>query len=64
MKEHNHTTKTPPVPPANRSFKGTGGGSRTDVTAAGDRKTQPSDRTGRQADIKQNITHQGYQQDR
>jgi hypothetical protein len=60
------TSKTPPVPPANRSPKGPGGDSRSDIEAASGpiRDAQPDDRTGRQADIKQNTTHQGHQQDR
>lgn len=57
--------KMPPVPPAGRSSKGPGDHESPD----------PSDETGkhtpqnlagqdRQGNVKQNTTHQGYQQDR
>lgn len=57
-------SKQPPVPPANRSPKGPG-----DAASAKDEKgkgTPPDNfaEQGRQGDIKQNTTHQGYQQDR
>ena len=58
------STKMPPVPPANRSPKaGTDEKSEADSTrreilaAKGEQKRQ-------EANIKQNTTHQGYQQDR
>jgi hypothetical protein len=58
-------TKTPPVPPANRSSKGPS----EDKTPAGSKAaeiqgTPNPDQKGQQANTKQNTTHQGYQQDR
>jgi hypothetical protein len=56
-------TKTPPVPPANRSPKGTG----SDPEVTSERKpTKPENLTeqGQQGNITQNTTNQGYQQDR
>ena len=57
-------TKMPPVPPKNRSPKGVGS----------ERQMRPEDpkpgprenlaEQGRQGNIKQNTTNQGYQQDR
>jgi hypothetical protein len=60
------TAKPPPAPSANSSPKGTG----EVKTAPGrtgprDSKAQPDpDHRGRGANIKQNTTNQGYQQDR
>ncbi|SDC75655.1 hypothetical protein [Belnapia rosea] len=60
----------PPVPPANRTPHGPGGSSSEgDLSAQQAEATKSSrDRNlaeqGRQGDIKQNTTHQGYQQDR
>jgi hypothetical protein len=58
-------SKMPPVPPANRSPKGPG------AKPATPKDTQPAEKTaknleeeGRHGNIKQNTTHQGYQQDR
>lgn len=61
------STKMPPVPPAGRSTKGPGAGpqakSRSD--AAQDRAPPENlEEQDRQGNIKQNTTHQGYQQDR
>lgn len=62
------TNKMPPVPPANRSDKGPGSaeGAPVDTTEHG--RPHSTDRNlaeqGRQGNIKQNTTNQGYQQDR
>jgi hypothetical protein len=56
------TTKPPPVPPANRSPKGTGDpktGAATD-----DKPRRPHEHDGEEDNIKQNTTNQGYQQGR
>lgn len=58
--------KTPPVPAANRSPKGTGDDKRAPLNAGsakGDETSAP-DQRGRTGGVKQNTTHQGYQQDR
>lgn len=58
------TKKMPPVPPANRSPKGVGG---APETPSEDRKAKSGgdgEQEARRASIKQNTTHQGYQQDR
>jgi hypothetical protein len=57
----------PPVPPAGRSNKGPGSSPEGNVTA--DTPTVDSTPSNlkeqnRQGNIKQNTTHQGYQQDR
>jgi hypothetical protein len=55
----------PPVPPANRSHKGTG--SAPDApkdTAPHKAVPQNLEEQDRQGNIKQNTTNQGYQQDR
>ncbi|MDB5570445.1 MAG: hypothetical protein JWN93_1628 [Hyphomicrobiales bacterium] len=58
----------PPVPPANRSPKGPGSDPEAPVDTAPDKKMADRQRNlgeqGRQGNIKQNTTHQGYQQDR
>jgi hypothetical protein len=58
-------TKPPPVPKENRSPKGTGDDKAGTANAAqsgeGERNLQEQ---GRQGNIKQNTTNQGYQQDR
>jgi hypothetical protein len=62
------TQKMPPVPPANRSPKGTGSDPSVSADTAPDKKMEDRQRNlgeqGRQGDIKQNTTNQGYQQDR
>ena len=62
------TQKMPPVPPANRSQKGTGADPAVSADTAPDKKMEDRQRNlgeqGRQGDIKQNTTNQGYQQDR
>ena len=58
-------TKPPPVPKENRSPKGTGDDKsdlkNADAVRKEDRNLQEQ---GRQGNIKQNTTNQGYQQDR
>jgi hypothetical protein len=59
--------KPPPVPPANRSRKGSG--SNPDVKTERDRAKPPKKKEnaaqqGDRANIRQNTTNQGYQQDR
>jgi hypothetical protein len=55
----------PPVPPEGRNAAGGdhGGKDHSDVPHADKRDSNP-DKQGRQANTKQNTTHQGYQQDR
>jgi len=58
-------TKMPPVPPQNRSNKGVQSDER--VTPTNDPKPGAPDNLaeqGRQGNIHQNTTNQGYQQDR
>lgn len=61
------TRPIPPVPPAGRSPKGPGG-DRVPNDAARDKKNHQEDNNlseqGRQGNIHQNTTNQGYQQDR
>lgn len=58
----------PPIPPENRSAKGPGGDASAPADTAPDKKEEDRKRNleqqGRQGNIKQNTTHQGYQQDR
>jgi len=60
------SSKPPPVPPANRSDKGPGADPVLDHQAKTDDRSPPSNlkEQDRQGNIKQNTTHQGYQQDR
>ncbi|AWK88810.1 hypothetical protein [Azospirillum thermophilum] len=62
------TKHMPPVPPAGRSDKGPGGAtdpSADDTNDRGNREVPANlKEQDRQGDIKQNTTHQGYQQDR
>ncbi len=59
------TSKPPPVPPANRSKKGTGDDGSSSRDAATERdESQKHDHRGEQANVKQNTRNQGYQQDR
>ncbi|MDB5595142.1 MAG: hypothetical protein JWM36_2103 [Hyphomicrobiales bacterium] len=62
------TQKMPPVPPANRSHKGPGSDPAISAEASIDKHDSDRKRhlgeQGRQGNIKQNTTHQGYQQDR
>ena len=61
-------TKPPPVPPDNLSHKGTGdakSGNPSQATRDQRRATSTNlNEQGDQANIKQNTTHQGLQQDR
>lgn len=58
----------PPVPPAGRSDKGPGetGHPTADSAKGGEDRKPPSNlaEQDRQGNVKQNTTHQGYQQDR
>jgi hypothetical protein len=60
------TGKIPPVPPENRSSKGTGDAKEIarDQTRHGGKRVQNPEQQGQQGNIKQNTTNQGYQQDR
>jgi hypothetical protein len=57
-------TKMPPVPPANRSRKGIGSEPETSSRDAKPGLPENLTEQGRQGNIKQNTTNQGYQQDR
>ena len=58
-------SKMPPIPPANRSPKGPGADPNVSVAdQAPDERGRNLAEQGRQGNIKQNTTHQGYQQDR
>ena len=65
MSKYSHM---PPVPPANRSDVGPGADPTVSADTAPDKRTADRQRNlaeqGRQGNIKQNTTHQGYQQDR
>jgi hypothetical protein len=59
------TSKSMPVPPANRSDKGPGGDDSKPVNPRTEKAPEErSVRTGRHANIRQNTKNQGYQQDR
>lgn len=60
------TSRMPPVPPDNRSPKGTGDTKQmsTNQTPRGPQRAEHPDQQGQQGNIKQNTTNQGYQQDR
>ena len=60
------TSKAPPVPPANQSHKGPGSQQNAplDRTPHNTKRDQNPDKTGQQANTKQNTTHQGGRQDR
>ncbi len=55
------TSKPPPVPPAGRNRQADDG---TPREAPKQGRQEGDARKGRQANIEQNTTHQGYQQDR
>lgn len=58
------TSKTPPIPPADRSNKGPGGPVHGDI---GEPSIEPQinpDKQGQQSNSKINTTNQGLQQDR
>jgi hypothetical protein len=64
-KEDAVTKSAPPVPPANRSDKGSGENKTDPGSKVGNVQGTPDpDHKGQQANSKQNTTHQGYQQDR
>jgi hypothetical protein len=54
----------PPVPPANRSPKGTGSDPHVKADEAPFASRENLGEQGRQGNIKQNTTNQGHQQDR
>jgi hypothetical protein len=55
----------PPVPPENRSDKGPGSDPKASTAdRIPDRRNRNLAEQGRQGNIKQNTTNQGYQQDR
>lgn len=57
--------KQPPVPPANRSGKGTGENVKPlSKQAEQSQSARDPDKQGQQGNTKVNTTHQGYQQDR
>lgn len=60
------SSKLPPVPPANRSPKGTGEDPHisTDDAPKGTHGAPNPDKQGQQGASRQGTTHQGYQQDR
>jgi hypothetical protein len=62
-------SKSPPIPPEQRAFKGekpnVEGSSPADVQGAESGNADVNlEEQGRYGDIKQNTTHQGFQQDR
>lgn len=58
-------SKLPPVPPANQSPKGAGAPSNVKTEEGKpDARQRNLAEQGRQGNIKQNTTNQGYQQDR
>ena len=60
-------SKTPPVPPANRSDKGPGSDpsdAPSDIAHKPDPRERHLEQQGRQGNTSQNTHHQGYQQDR
>ena len=65
MSKHTHM---PPVPPASRTNKGPGSDPAFSADTAPDKRREDRQRhlgeQGRHGNIKQNTTHQGYQQDR
>jgi hypothetical protein len=58
------TNRPPPVPPANRSPKGTGGATEPDLDNTPNGRPSNLKEQDRQGNTAQNTTHQGYQQDR
>ena len=59
------TTSPPPVPPAQRSDKGTGSAQAAPLSQGkGGSQTKNPDKVGQAGNSKVNTTHQGYQQDR
>ncbi|HET7413070.1 MAG TPA: hypothetical protein VFJ18_10450 [Pararhizobium sp.] len=60
------SSKLPPVPPSNRSKKGTGEArqAKPDDAHHGTHGAPNPDKQGQQGNVKSNTTHQGHQQDR
>jgi hypothetical protein len=58
------TQKPPPVPPANRSPKGPGDAKEAPTKSGLKPERKNLEEQGRQGNIAQNTTNQGYQQDR
>jgi hypothetical protein len=59
------TTRPPPIPPAERSDKAPAGKQPVPTDTTLDRDPAPNlEQQGRHGNIKQNTTHQGYQQSR
>ena len=62
------SSNMPPVPPENRSKMGAGGAPEVPTDTAPNKRNEDRQRNlaeqGRHGNIKQNTTHQGYQQDR
>jgi hypothetical protein len=56
----------PPVPPAGRSYQGTGDDKQAEVRTRAPAKGKPPNlaEEGQQGNIRQNTRNQGYQQDR
>jgi hypothetical protein len=63
MRKDQFMTKMPPVPPEQRSNKGSGAYPKIDVEENVPGR-ENFDSQGRHGNIKQNTTNQGYQQDR
>jgi hypothetical protein len=65
-KEEDMTSKAPPTPSDNQSHKGTGDPKPAprDQAPHGRQRVQQPEQQGQQANIKQNTTNQGHQQDR
>lgn len=57
-------SQMPPVPPANRSPKGPGNKPEVNAEDPAPKARENYAEQGRHGNIKQNTTHQGYQQDR
>ncbi len=58
------TTKTPPIPPANRSTKGPGGLGHKSVGEEESAQPINPEKQGQSANTRINMTNQGLQQDR
>ncbi|HLJ70431.1 MAG TPA: hypothetical protein VKU03_03880 [Roseiarcus sp.] len=56
--------KTPPAPPANQSPKGPGDDKRAPAEQGRRESRAGAEKRGQEANIKQNTTNQGLQQDR
>jgi hypothetical protein len=57
-------SKMPPVPPENRSPKGTGADPSVKADTTLKEKSKNFAQQGEEGNTRQNTTHQGYQQDR